>query len=180
MSYEDKYNKFVEEGIQLFKDRDFKGAKNKFESALLLSTSNPTIYQNIAVTCIEMGDVKEAINNLLKLVEKAPDNIQTVVKLGDLYLQITDYKNALKYYELGLRLNPAQPMVLLNLAILKSNDDPKTAVDYLKKSIKMDPKNFLAHFNLANHYQRTHKEEKCLKHYRKAIKLNPNFYPAYG
>ena len=55
MSYEDKYNKFVEEGIQLFKDRDFKGAKNKFESALLLSTSNPTIYQNIAVTCIEIS-----------------------------------------------------------------------------------------------------------------------------
>ncbi|MGH2173912.1 tetratricopeptide repeat protein, partial [Enterococcus faecalis] len=66
-------------------------------------------------------------------------------------------KNSEYQYNLGL--------------VLEKCDKPEKALEAYKKSAKLDPTNMLAHFGLANMYQKTGKFDLAVEEYKASLSL---------
>ena len=86
--------------------------------------------------------------------------------LGVYYFKAQRYKEALREYNIALKLNPEYPEAYYRLGEYYFNfKDTKSSIVYYKKAIEMNPEFFEAYVNLSNVYlaNRQYKDAKeCL------------------
>ena len=91
-----------------------------------------------------------------------------------------DIKQARKYYEKAISADDCAADAWCNLGIIESHEGqyPK-AIDCFTRCLKLDPRHYEAHYNLANLYAEVGNHGLAKIHYSIAIELEPNFPNSY-
>lgn len=85
-----------------------------------------------------------------------------------------------RYYLLAIKNNESVEDAYCNLGILTSvSRDYSKAIDYLTKSLQINPRHFEAHYNLANVYSDLGNFLLAKTHYEVAIEVEPGFSNSY-
>jgi len=95
----------------------------------------------------------EAQKILLEIIEKYPNFIQAYLNLSDLYFENKISIKAKEIALLGLKINPKNPEVLLNLGLICRNlGEINEAKQYLLKALSINRKLFNSYMNLSTFY----------------------------
>lgn len=91
-----------------------------------------------------------------------------------------DIKQARRYYEKAIGADDCAADAWCNLGIIESQEGqyPK-AIDCFTHCLKLDPRHYAAHYNLANLYAEVGNHGLAKIHYSIAIELEPNFPNSY-
>lgn len=123
-----------EHAVRVFNRRDFAEAKSLFETLL-----------NRYPQEVEVGARAQTYLQVChqKLAHKpsSPRNADELYDRGVFALNIGDFPQARNFFEKALRLHPDEPHVLYSLAITHAQSGtPDLALDYLTRSIQMQPR----------------------------------------
>lgn len=112
-------------------DTTTKNSKNKEVKAKMM---NNHLEQGIAN--LKNGDVKKSIEELHLALKQDPKNVQIYLMLGDIYMHVKAYDEAIKYLGVAVQLDPNNGMTFVSVAKcygLMGNQDE--AIKSIKRSI---------------------------------------------
>lgn len=91
-----------------------------------------------------------------------------------------DNKSARKHYQRSIHEGEAVADSYCNLGILESHEGRTTkAIDCFTQSLKVDPRHFESHYNLANLYAEVGNFALAKVHYEVSIEIEPSFPNSY-
>lgn len=100
-------------------------------------------------------------------------------KLGILFEESNDYKNAILWYEKSLKLDNKFEGAWINLAgVYLKIGKISEGIKILERLVSIYPKNWQAYYNLGIAYSIVNMKGKALKQFEKVIELNPTFTKA--
>lgn len=112
-----------------------------FSKAIELNPKSSVSYTNRGQLFCETGRVQEGINDFSKAIELNPTDPELYYFRGNGFLELKSYKEAIQNYLKALQIKPDYVVALYNLACVYSlTGDPKSALYYLEKSIRVNPK----------------------------------------
>ena len=94
--------------------------------------------------------VDELIETHLAVIKEAPDNINLMKTLGNLYQDKGDWTNAIVWYRRFMEKSPSNVDVLTDLGTCYwSIGEKEKALELFKRAIEIDPDHWQSHFNTA-------------------------------
>lgn len=113
---------------------------------------------------------------LSRAIAVAPDNVDALVQLGNIYTQGGDYTRAVNAYTSALRHDERLPNALFNLGFIYANTgDYENAEAALQRVVDLKPPYVdKALFNLAVVQQKIGKPQACLASLEKAVAIRPD------
>lgn len=139
---------------------------NSFENALALH---------------QRGQTAEAERVYRQLLGAQPDNVQVLRLLGVLYLQQSEWPRALAPLQAALRLDPAQPAALVNLALAQQRlGQPTAALDCLDRALALAPELTEAHSNRADVLLDLRRPTEALESAERALRWSPHLAVAHA
>jgi cytochrome c-type biogenesis protein CcmH/NrfG len=86
---------------------------------------------------------------LRTIAERDPKNVQSRIRLGDMYFDASRYPEATKWYEEAIALDPKNPNVSTDLAIaFYYTEQPDRAIKQMEASLALDAKHTKTWLNL--------------------------------
>lgn len=147
-------------------------AQEMAQKALVLNARIPEAHLVIGQVALGQGKLDEALAEFQH--EQAVNPLYGPVydRLGDVYLQKNQYEKAQEALNQALLLEPdaTGPYILLGQVLLKQ-DNPATAITYLKRAVEMDPKNEYCHFFLGEAYRDIGNKQDAMVEFQTAAKL---------
>ncbi len=94
------------------------------------------------------NELAKEINNLNKELSLNPENIEALIRLGNLYFDTEQPGKAIMAYNNALELNPGNPDVLTDLGVMyRRKGQPLEAIKAFDKASKIDPRHEASRFN---------------------------------
>jgi len=94
------------------------------------------------------NNLAQEINDLEKEISLHPENIEALIRLGNLYFDTEQPGKAIMAYNKALELNPGNPDVLTDLGVMyRRKGQPLEAIKVFDKAIKIDPRHEASRFN---------------------------------
>jgi arylsulfatase A-like enzyme/Tfp pilus assembly protein PilF len=160
-------------------------AENEIKAALSIERHVPLLnaHFNMALLHEAKGKMSLAIEEYKKEQETAPYNYKPDFNLGLLYADSQELESAIKEFESCISKNPdfADVYAFLAKAYMDKGEDLDHAVQLAKKALDLRPKprtEILAHFVLADLYNRLGQLEEAKKHISKAQELQSTLLKA--
>jgi len=120
------------------------------------------------------GKIKSAENKLIRLISKYPNDAGIYNKLGLIYLEQKNYKNAAKTLEYALSLSPENDSIHNNLGLVYyAREDYNGAVVAYERAIELNDQVASRFANLGLTYYMTRKYGKAADAFEKALILEP-------
>ena len=124
------------------------------------------------------GQLTDARDMYLEVLQKEPENAQVWGYLGVLYYQIKDYMEAELCIKKAISLNP-RLYYIENLArIYLDKGEFKAAIALYEDIVKVSD-TYENNFNLAMAYKGNHEWAQAKKAYYKSLEINPDCYESY-
>lgn len=163
----------AEEHLRLRGEVDLPPADPLLEQVARL-LQNAAAYETRGVRAIDAQQWPDAVANLRKAVELAPDNALTRLNLGTSLYMVGDADEALEHYHAAIRLSPSLARAHFGIGvIMETRRRDRDAIDAFLKAVQFDPGYVEAHFSLANALRRTGRVRESLAHYEEVLRLNP-------
>jgi tetratricopeptide (TPR) repeat protein len=144
---------------------------------------NSSTFAQQGWNCIAVGDYEGAKDKLLRALELAPDDMETLSMLGWAQTMMLDYDEALMTYHRVLTANPGDALARVNLGfICMKKGIYGEAVEHLSKATRngSDRKAVLyANYYLGQVYQLREMYEDAESYFQKTIELGPNMCEAH-
>lgn len=123
-----------------------------------------------------MQQVFETIEELKKILEKDPKNLQALIALGNIYYDGQKFEEALVYYKRALEIDPKISAVWTDMGTMYHQlGKVDSSIICYQKAIDFDSKNKSAWFNLGLVYAFDKKEEKkALWAWKRFLELSPD------
>lgn len=116
------------------------------------------------------NEAKEIYNKILTLDESEP-NAHHLISL--IFMAEGNFDQSKEHIEKAIHKAPEQPVFLSNYgSLLHSMGNLQASVNALKKSIKIDKKNFQSYYSLGIVYTDMSEYEKATENYLKALEIN--------
>jgi len=110
-----------------------------------------------------------------KTVQTSPNSLIAHGGLGRAYQDQGMLDEALREFEIAIKLNPKHAKTYYNLGVLyHQKDDLNKAVENFKRSVMLDPNTIRAHFNLGTIYHKEGRLDLAIRHYVKVTELDPD------
>ncbi len=135
-------------------------------------SNSPTRRENLIYTD---PPTQERIENLNRILKVNPNDVESRVELGRLYLSKHQIENAIIQLEKAVNIDTSntQAYLLLSLALQKrTKPELKKAVEILDRALQIDPDNDNVHLNLGQDYYRLGESQKAIEEFGKAIGLS--------
>lgn len=125
---------------------EYQRALDYYERALNYDDKDPLIYRNKAQTYRKMGRHDEAVRYALKALELKKNDPDTLLLLGNIYFETSQYKKASEQYARALDHSPENPALLYNkgLSLLRTGSRFEAA-EYLKLAAAEDKTGEISH-----------------------------------
>ncbi|MFH0775934.1 MAG: tetratricopeptide repeat protein [bacterium] len=122
----------------------------------------------------------EAIARFLLAAKQNPYYKEAYYKLGDVYYQKGDYKEAILYLKEAIKVdeNYLDALNLLGLAY-EADTRIDLALACWQKCLKIDPLNLTSHYNLAGGFYKKGKITDAIFEYKKIIEIDPDYILAW-
>jgi len=123
-----------------------------------------------------MQQVFETIEELKKIIEKDPKNLQALIALGNIYYDGQKFEEAIAYYKKALEIDPKISAVWTDMGTMYQQlGNLDSSIICYQKAIDFDSKNKSAWFNLGLVYAYDKKEEKkALWAWKRFLELSPD------
>ena len=110
---------------------------------------------NLALQLYNTGKLTQAKQGFLCCLKQQPNFFNAHFMLGNIYLQLQEYKESLRAYKKALQLNPTFTPTYNNIAnIFTLANQNKKALKYLKLALKQNKTCTGTLYNLANFYKK--------------------------
>lgn len=123
----------------------------------------------------KMADTQAA--PLLESLKADPNNVETLVRLGNIYYDVKQYPTAIEYYERSLKLQPANAAVRTDMGTAywyTGNAD--TALAEFNKALTYEPNQANTLFNLGIvKWQGKNDAKGAIADWQKLLDTNPNY-----
>jgi superfamily I DNA and/or RNA helicase/tetratricopeptide (TPR) repeat protein len=187
---------YFELGNDYFTQGQYHLALSNYNKAMDLNPSNPEIYHNAGMICIELEQFELAIECLEKGVKLDKMNDNSFYLLGFSFEITGNTEKAMENYKRAVDINPGNASASLaienlNQIINSQSEDASVffntgiaylikkqedlALEYLIKAVELSPEHAEAQNELAKLYYSKGELYLSLKHFNKAISLNPDF-----
>jgi tetratricopeptide (TPR) repeat protein len=97
------------QGLQLYKEKQYPQAEQKFKAAVALKPRDPVLLNNLGYIYYVMGRNDQALTYLEKTLSLDPRRKEAQGNIAELYLKLGRREEAKKHYEAYLTLYPASP-----------------------------------------------------------------------
>ncbi|RPJ09727.1 MAG: tetratricopeptide repeat protein [Spirochaetaceae bacterium] len=94
-------------------------AKEAFLKALDFEDSNPDLLNELAISCMELGDFEESIDYLGRALKVEPGNTKVMCNLGIVRLKMNETDEAIHIFKAVLDFSPDDPIAKKYLEILE-------------------------------------------------------------
>jgi len=154
---EKTYNKAVQDAQQ----GDYAKAIKRFQQVIEILPLHIDARRNLAMAYLELKNFAKAKEHLLECSQLDPNNVWTLILLGNLYgKNERNFPVAEFYYEKGFSVNPNDSILLNNYAALKMElKDYSGAQDLFNKALAADPSYPNTYLGLSMLYQSMGKVE---------------------
>jgi len=133
--------------------------------------------------CLQQkGMVAEAFGQYAKALELDPDLAEVYSNMGSLFAKEQKWNQAINYFQQALNINPRMASIHRNLArIWEKLNNKDRAEEHLFEAIYLEPNTLTAeqYTHLAKQFYLKGKQQRAITCYCYAVKLKPNFQPAY-
>jgi len=176
---EDLWIKFFNDGVPLFNDGDYKGAFEKFNTAVIIDPYNEAGLKQRALCYVRLNDYENAVKDLenylvLEKEYELEKDISVRVTLANIYFMNQRNDDALKMYEEALELDPENVAVITKLGtIYQQNDEIDKAMKMYDSALQKNPGNSDLWFNMGILYFNLENFDKAIESFNKVIELNP-------
>lgn len=133
-----------------------------------------------AMTAMTRGDLAEAKNGFLKVLETAPDNVPTMINLGLVEYRRKNYDEAEKRLRTAVRLEPASGLGWLILGVVQYDEAKYDhALASLAQAAVLEPKNATVHQYLGVTIGQKGWYSGAEDEMRKALEIDPGYAEAH-
>ncbi|MCX7983413.1 MAG: tetratricopeptide repeat protein [Bacteroidetes bacterium] len=170
--------------------RNWELAAYYLERRIHVDTTAVAGYINLASCLMQLEQYDKAIVYLKKAAELNPNYPPTYVNIGFCYSGKKDFQESRKWFEKAiqvidtaqtryrLQLADSYKMIGLSYLVQKADpDDPKKkwedGAQYLEKALLYKEDDVSSHVWLGQAYQNLQKTDLAIKHYKRALKLDP-------
>lgn len=139
------------------------------------------VYLQLGIRYLNLNRLEAAKDNLEKVVDQDPDNIQAHNALGYLYEKIQKYPEAKRHYAEALRLAPDDLSIQNNLGrFLCERREFGEGMELLNKAIEnlLNDRPWLAVTNAGLCQLGMGDQQKAKGYFKQALQLNPSYAPA--
>lgn len=120
------------------------------------------------------GNLDEAELSCNVLLEREPDNIESLFLLGNISAQKGAIRDALKHFSRAVSISPNLPVLRLNLGIsLKLMQKYEESIAEFKEAVRLDPEYAPAWYQLGEVFEESNNLDEALQAYVKTIELEP-------
>ncbi len=139
--------------------------------------ASPEIKIKKAQLLLDKGKPVEALSELKTAILHDPKNFEIFLLSGIIYLNLNNYKEAIRQFEECIKIVPEEinkDEILLTIGFHLGHANKFTiAIKYLYKSIELNPNNIDAITEIAYCYDGLSNYNKSINYYNKAIDLDP-------
>jgi Tfp pilus assembly protein PilF len=160
-------------GEALDEMKDNEGSTKMFRAAVAANPKEPNVHFGLGYLLWTQKQYPEALQQFQAEVENDPNHVQSLVYLGDCYLQLNNPTGARPNLQKALALDPIQWRASLDLGIIDSdagrNDE---ALRELNQAAKLKPDDVNVHWRLGRLLRTMGRKEEAQLELEKARKLN--------
>ncbi len=179
----DKAREYIDKAIQLDKaNANYREIRNEM--------SNFVSKRSEALRFIDGHKFQEAKEILLEMTKENPNYAQGYFLLGKVCAQLSELKNAAKYFQKSIELNPDEPKYqetydrLFTQMMFEGNNLMKRhnfdgALEKFQQAILLDPESYLAHYFVGLVYYYNKKYSDAIKEFDISIKFNGKYKKAF-
>jgi len=96
----------LNQSLEFLRDSNLESAELCLKQVISLESSNPYALRLLGVISAQRGRYPEALNYLKASLKALPQDSLTLSNLGNVYLEIKEYSNALDAYDKAIKINP--------------------------------------------------------------------------
>ncbi|MCP4370211.1 MAG: tetratricopeptide repeat protein [Deltaproteobacteria bacterium] len=176
-------NSALSSGIDLYIQKDYKGAIKEFQRSIGLSPNSlysTEATEYMANAHLQLNDVEKAIKTYKSAISLDPTNDKFHIKLGNLYYTQERYQEAQNEYQKAVGLNPtAQSQYSLGQAYLETGRYVDARAQFSKVH-RLDPKSPNGRYGIGLTYSKEERFEDAIRMFKDAIGRKKDFYDAYA
>lgn len=152
-----------------------------FQKAIELKPDYAAAYYNLGNAFFDQGQFDSAIQNYQQAVRLKPSLMEAYIYLGRILEQAGHLKQAISNYQNALQINSDCTEAFIRLGFLYQKiDNHQEAVRYLRRAAAADPTDCYRHFNnMGVSHRALERTSDAVDCFIKALKLNPDYAPAY-
>jgi tetratricopeptide (TPR) repeat protein len=141
--------------------------------ALRLDSLNENYALQLAEYYFNTIQIKEALATLEKYINRNPESLKVLTRLGKFYSLLKDYANAKKYIDKALIINSqyADAHFVKGMVLVETNQ-PTEAIKAFKEVVQYDPENTEAYMMLGLLYQEFN-DTLAIQYYQTVARLSP-------
>ena len=134
-----------------------------------------------ALTAEERGDIlvaRKMFREAIEVFDSEPHKTAVIYnKTGIAYHQLQQLRNAKKYYELALKLQPDYPEALNNIGtVYYANKSYRRAISYYHKALRISPDSASIYSNLGTALFARKQYPEATEAYQHALELDPDVF----
>ncbi len=161
-------------GQDFLKNGQYHDAVKFFSGIIKTYPKNPDVLNGLAEGQHRTGDPMTAIENYKKSLAINPQQLSTLISIGNIQYYHQQFPEAEISYERATRLDPKNARAHNNLAsVLKEQQKLDQAIFYFEKAFELDSQYALACRNLGDIYLRQGKSTPALHWLKTAVDLDP-------
>jgi tetratricopeptide (TPR) repeat protein len=176
-------NSALSNGIDLYIQKDYKGAIKEFQRSIGLSPNSSYSTQAteyMANAHMQLNDVEKAIKTYKRAINLNTTNDDLHIKLGNLLYTQDRYQEAQNEYQKAVELNPTtQSHYSLGQAYLETGRYVDAHTQFSKVH-KLDPESPNGSYGMGLVYSKQESYEDAIRMFKSAIGRKKDFYDAYA
>jgi tetratricopeptide (TPR) repeat protein len=176
-------NSALSNGIDLYLQKDYKGAIKEFQRSIGLSPNSSystEATEYMAKAYLQLDDAENAIKTYKRTISLNTTNDELHIKLGNLYYAKERYQEAQNEYEKAVELNPiTQSHYSLGQAYLETGKYLDAETQFAKVH-RLDPKSPNGRYGIGLAYSKQERYEDAVRMFKDAIGRKKDFYDAYA
>ena len=182
ISKDKKNASYYEQRANLYRSSgNIHAAITDLKKATELAPDSMSYFLSLSEAYMNVGEVTNTLKTLEYITKKDVNNYQAWNKIGEIYLLYKKYKEAMKFANKSLEINPYNDKAyFLKAYIYKENADTNNAIDNFIHCLKHNPENNDANIEIALLFSGL-KNDLAIEYFNNAIKIDStNINAFYG
>ena len=125
--------------MSLCNEGKYEAALPYFDKVLAVDKKNDEAYRMKGQALMMLGRLQEATNLLIDALNINPENVWTLILMGNIFIKQNDVQGAMRYYEEAIKFHPNDPIAINNVggAYLQQGMYEK-ALETFDRALKID------------------------------------------